>query len=126
MPWVGFESTIPASERVKTVHALDRSATLTGVYRIRKLKSCQSPTKGCGWMDGWMDGRTDGRTDGWTDGRTDGRMYFYMYEHFCVQFFSLIISVPEDGDRHNVRNIGFLFRIDAAFAAEDTFHLFVI
>jgi hypothetical protein len=30
MPRVGFESTIPASERAKTVHALDRSATVTG------------------------------------------------------------------------------------------------
>jgi hypothetical protein len=32
MPCVGFESMIPASERVKTVHALDRSATVTGIY----------------------------------------------------------------------------------------------
>jgi hypothetical protein len=30
MPSVGFEPTIPASERAKTVHALDRSATVTG------------------------------------------------------------------------------------------------
>jgi hypothetical protein len=30
MPCVGFGPTIPASERVKTVHALDRSATVTG------------------------------------------------------------------------------------------------
>jgi hypothetical protein len=30
MPWVGFEPTIPASERAKTVHALDRAATVTG------------------------------------------------------------------------------------------------
>jgi hypothetical protein len=30
MPWVGFVATIPESERVKTVHALDRSATVTG------------------------------------------------------------------------------------------------
>jgi hypothetical protein len=30
MPWVGFGLTIPASERAKTVHALDRSATVTG------------------------------------------------------------------------------------------------
>jgi hypothetical protein len=30
MPYVGFEPTIPASERAKTVHALDRSATVTG------------------------------------------------------------------------------------------------
>jgi hypothetical protein len=30
MPRVGFESTIPASERAKTVHASDRAATVTG------------------------------------------------------------------------------------------------
>jgi hypothetical protein len=30
MPWVGFDPTIPASEREKTVHALDRAATVTG------------------------------------------------------------------------------------------------
>jgi hypothetical protein len=30
MPLVGFELTIPASERAKTVHALDRPATVTG------------------------------------------------------------------------------------------------
>jgi hypothetical protein len=29
MPWVGFEPTIPASERAKTVHALDRAVTVT-------------------------------------------------------------------------------------------------
>jgi hypothetical protein len=31
MPWVGFEPKIPASDRAKTVHALDRSATVTGL-----------------------------------------------------------------------------------------------
>jgi hypothetical protein len=30
MPYVGFKPTIPASERAKTVHALDRAATVTG------------------------------------------------------------------------------------------------
>jgi hypothetical protein len=30
MPWVGFELTIPAFERTKTVHALDRAATVIG------------------------------------------------------------------------------------------------
>jgi hypothetical protein len=30
MPWIGFEPTIPASERAKTVHALDCSATMMG------------------------------------------------------------------------------------------------
>jgi hypothetical protein len=29
MPWLGFELTIPASKRAKTVHALDCSATVT-------------------------------------------------------------------------------------------------
>jgi hypothetical protein len=32
MPCVRFETTIPASERPKTVHALDRSATVTGLH----------------------------------------------------------------------------------------------
>jgi hypothetical protein len=31
MPCVVFEPTIPASERAKTVHTLDRSATVTGL-----------------------------------------------------------------------------------------------
>jgi hypothetical protein len=30
MPYVGFEPTIPACERAKTVHALDCSAIVTG------------------------------------------------------------------------------------------------
>jgi hypothetical protein len=32
MPYVGFEPTIPASERAKTVYALDYSATVTGAF----------------------------------------------------------------------------------------------
>jgi hypothetical protein len=32
MPSVGFGPMIPASERAKTVHALDRSATVTGNF----------------------------------------------------------------------------------------------
>jgi hypothetical protein len=32
MPWVGFEQTIPEFERTKTVHALDRAATVIGIY----------------------------------------------------------------------------------------------
>jgi hypothetical protein len=34
MPEAGFEPTILASERAKTVHALDRSATVTGRMEI--------------------------------------------------------------------------------------------
>jgi hypothetical protein len=38
MPCVGFETTIPASERVKSVHALDRSAIVTGNELFTFLK----------------------------------------------------------------------------------------
>jgi hypothetical protein len=34
MPFVGFEPTIPASERAKTVHALDLSGTVTGILHM--------------------------------------------------------------------------------------------
>jgi hypothetical protein len=34
MPWVGFEPMITASELAKTVHALDRSVTLTGLVSL--------------------------------------------------------------------------------------------
>jgi hypothetical protein len=38
MPWVGSEPMILASDRAKTVRALDRSATLTGVSIINDKK----------------------------------------------------------------------------------------
>jgi hypothetical protein len=34
MPWVEFEPTIPAFEREKTVHALDRAATVICTFRL--------------------------------------------------------------------------------------------
>jgi hypothetical protein len=34
---VGLEPTIPVSKRAKTVHALDRSATVTGIHFIINL-----------------------------------------------------------------------------------------
>jgi hypothetical protein len=37
MPYVGSEPTIPAFERAKTVHALDRSATVTGDVSFRSV-----------------------------------------------------------------------------------------
>jgi hypothetical protein len=36
MPWVVFEPTIPAFERPKTVHALDRAATVIGTQESSK------------------------------------------------------------------------------------------
>jgi hypothetical protein len=38
MPWMGFEATIPASERVKTFHALDSPATVTGINQFLGLQ----------------------------------------------------------------------------------------
>jgi hypothetical protein len=38
IPCVGFEPTIPASERAKTMHALDRSGTVTGPVKNTSLK----------------------------------------------------------------------------------------
>jgi hypothetical protein len=42
MPQVGSESTIPALERTKTVHALERVATLIGNMNLRdnKIRGC--------------------------------------------------------------------------------------
>jgi hypothetical protein len=47
MPWVGFEPMLPVSERAKTLHALGRSATVTG-YRDHYLsiKQCKMKKKG--------------------------------------------------------------------------------
>jgi hypothetical protein len=42
MPCVGFEPTIPASERAKTVHVLDRSATVTGSINIKDKEFLKS------------------------------------------------------------------------------------
>jgi hypothetical protein len=39
MPCVGFKPTIPASERAKTVHSLDRSATVTGTW-MNSTRTC--------------------------------------------------------------------------------------
>jgi hypothetical protein len=37
MPWVGFEPTIPAFERAKTVHASDRAATIIGYIAMHQI-----------------------------------------------------------------------------------------
>jgi hypothetical protein len=53
MPCMGFEPTIPTSKRAKTVHALDRSATVTvnvylniesnySLYFVTLIDSCVS------------------------------------------------------------------------------------
>jgi hypothetical protein len=39
MPWVGFEPTIPAFERAKIVHGLDRAATVIGsLFKLTTIK----------------------------------------------------------------------------------------
>jgi hypothetical protein len=39
MPWVGFEPTIPAFERAKTIHALDCATTVIGHYLWVSLRN---------------------------------------------------------------------------------------
>jgi hypothetical protein len=53
MPWVGFEPTIPAFERAKTVHASDHAATVIGATKyigwdILNIKQGQT---GSEWMN---------------------------------------------------------------------------
>jgi hypothetical protein len=38
MPRVGFEPTVPVFERAKTVHALDRAATVITILRTKQSK----------------------------------------------------------------------------------------
>jgi hypothetical protein len=49
MLWVGFEPMIPVSERAKTVHALDRSATVTGacISSVEKMQPHHSRKTRC-------------------------------------------------------------------------------
>jgi hypothetical protein len=44
MSCVEFEPTIPASERAGTVHALDRWATVTGLYRNNVQNMFRGPS----------------------------------------------------------------------------------
>jgi hypothetical protein len=39
MLWAGFEPTTPALERAKTVHALDREASVIGMYTVRSSQN---------------------------------------------------------------------------------------
>jgi hypothetical protein len=52
MPWMGYEPTIPVFERAKSVHALNRAATvidLCNVYFLIKIYVCLLKTR-CGKM----------------------------------------------------------------------------
>jgi hypothetical protein len=42
---VGFEPTIPVFERAKTVHALDRAATVIGITDLHALQITTVPAK---------------------------------------------------------------------------------
>jgi hypothetical protein len=45
MPSVGFEATIPAFERAKTVHALDGAATMLDSFRFIQLNNISGRTQ---------------------------------------------------------------------------------
>jgi hypothetical protein len=55
MSGVRFEPIIPASERAKIVHALDRSATVTG-----KLTVLVGNVEVVSWLVYYLDERVDG------------------------------------------------------------------
>jgi hypothetical protein len=61
MPWVGFEPTIPAFERAKTVHALDRAATVIVSLNVNKWnqpsgKICDTQWDGhVAWRNGHLE-----------------------------------------------------------------------
>jgi hypothetical protein len=44
MPWVGFKPAVPASERARTVHVLDRAATVTGCIYIYQSNCNLTPS----------------------------------------------------------------------------------
>jgi hypothetical protein len=50
MPWVGFEPTIPAFERAKTVHVLDRAANVIGISVLYKSKFVPVLNLGIEWL----------------------------------------------------------------------------
>jgi hypothetical protein len=54
MDWAGFESTIPAVQRAKTVHALDHAATVIGLREVTEDENgdlLQIPTMLCSPLD---------------------------------------------------------------------------
>jgi hypothetical protein len=55
MPWVGFEPTVPASEREKRVHDFDRAATVTGFegtycFHLQSWKKAEQAEIVCCWF----------------------------------------------------------------------------
>jgi hypothetical protein len=44
MPWVGFEPTSSVFKQVKTVHALDRLATVIGIFNFALTKNASHLT----------------------------------------------------------------------------------
>jgi hypothetical protein len=51
MPWFGLEPTISASERAETVHALDRSATVTGDFADKKTNKLRGMSPQANYTD---------------------------------------------------------------------------
>jgi hypothetical protein len=45
MPWVEFEPTVPAFKQEKTVHALDRAATVIEIISVYEIIKCMRLAK---------------------------------------------------------------------------------
>jgi hypothetical protein len=90
MPWVGFEPKIPASERAKTVHDLDRSATVTGDYTSMRVPKWESQRNGC------TDER-EMRHDDCSGSLVRTPFSGYIFVHLCV-WFPVLVKVPWSGE----------------------------
>jgi hypothetical protein len=96
MPWVGFEPTIPALERGKTVQALDRAATVIGDYKtttvqisLRLLVYCLVPTH----VSAFRPSQYCICTPDFSAFFLYSGQYLYMGV-FCVSYFHIFVECP--------------------------------
>jgi hypothetical protein len=66
IPWVGFEPTTPAFEQAKTIHALDRAATVIGGHALTEVLSLHLLLGTEENHEEAQDGRCSGLDSNWT------------------------------------------------------------
>jgi hypothetical protein len=84
---LGFESMIPASERAKTLRALDRATTVTGCFTSLEAD------RDADWMRDWVGSRAElGVMGNASDGkRTPTSPSSSPQPGFCTELFHLVI-----------------------------------
>jgi hypothetical protein len=88
MHWVGFEPTIPAFERAKTVHASDRAATVTTAqpnsFLLSPLNHLRLPTKGTASILILLVGGSRYIASGWIQENPISIVIAQQYLDFCL------------------------------------------